>query len=217
MLKLRLTDELRGQIVVLALCFIVVGCAALAGNDSSGSTYRFGDYEVEKRYHEVTDPNRRSALDDAFSKYSIAPALDDCQSMATWYRDGLEVVLEGELLRQIEEDPSVESAKEILLSTKPIFGTLFHDILIDNPSLCSREEYLSVAETLPGIGPNAKRAEAMLNERGGQFNMSASVSLGGIVDAVAGVPRVFEVDCFKACTFESEDESNGIRDFIPLT
>ena len=213
---LRMTDALRSQVAVLALSFVVVGCAALAGNDSSGSTYRFGNYEVEKRHYQVADPNRRSALDDAFSKYSIAPVLDDCYSIAKWHRDGLEIVLEGELLRQIEEDPSIESAEQILASTNPIFSSLLYEILTTNPSICSREEYLRVEETLPVIGPNAQRAEALFNERGGYHNMSASENLGWTVDDVAGVQRVFEVDCFKACTFESEDESNGILDFIPL-
>ena len=215
-MQTKLKDMVGSQVVVVALSFVVLGCAALTSNDSSGSTYRFGNYEVEKRHYQVTDPNRRSALDDAFSKYSIAPVLDDCYSIAKWHRDGLEVVLEGEMLRQIEEDPSVESTEQILLSTNPIFGSLLYEILTANPSLCSREEYLRVKETLPVIGPNAQRAEALFNERGGYYNMSASEHLGWTVDDVAGVPRVFEVDCFKACTFESEDESNGIRDLIPL-
>lgn len=187
------------------LCAVLMVCASSTllgcGVDSSDSTsnavvFHSDDFESEFQGILLTDPLIIDQVNEAVSKYTDSPIVNGCIEMAAWYENGLEVIFDGNLIQMIEDDRTIDTARQVVPSVADMLRKVMIDVLKEDPALCSRESYVRAVDFIPEAGPVAQRARLLLRERGGEFGISPSETLGLALDIVEGVPVVTELEGF---------------------
>ena len=191
------TRVLLGSFTIVCIASILLSCGN-SGPDSNAklATFEVGDIKSEYYGSTLHSPDLIQAVDEAFDKYAEIPSLENCTDLATWYRDGLEVVLDGKLTNQIKGDPTIDTARQVLVSVSALINGVMFQLLEADPSICSRTDYLRVLESLPETGPVAASANLWLETRGGWLNLSPEAQLGVALDLLEGVPTVIELNGF---------------------
>ena len=200
-------------IIVLVTFVFAVSCAddgRTSGNEEV--VFEFGDVRIvddSRRYPYGVrrNPLLLSAVNNALAKYNQFPAMDSCADLASWYRDGLEIVFAGELEQIIVEDETIASARAIIIQTQGIFSSAIVKIIELNPSICTREDFLENIDGLPPVGRVAANFYSVVEERGGNTDISPTGHLRYALDIVEGVPLVTEWEGFDH-EFEIVPETN---------
>ena len=198
------TGALLGPFMIVCITAVLLSC----GNSGPNSTAKLATFEVgeiSSVYYgsELQRPDLIQAVDEAFDKYTEIPNLENCTDLANWYRDGFEVVLDGKLTRLIKDDPSIDTARQVLVSVATLVNNVMFQLLEADPSICSRKDYLRDLESLPETGPVAASANVWLQTRGGWLNISPEVQLGVALDRLEGIPTIIEL---KGFDYELETE-----------
>lgn len=201
---------------VAAICLSILTILGCSNHDveSSSSKYRFGNIVVERTHLLLTDADLITAVSNAFDNYTLAPDVQNCTDLAYWFRDGLEAVLEGNLVRLIQSDMTLTIGEQILPPVVGVFSQALVETLQLNPSVCTRESYIASVETLPEPGPIALEARTLLLERGGDKSVSPSAHLDSAVNVVEGVPIVVELHGFD--NLDVDDGTKSFTDWIPF-
>ncbi len=186
------THVLLGTFTILCVAPILLGCGNNSPDPTANAvTFEVGEIKVvDDRRQLLADPLLVQVVNDAFTKYTELPAMESCVDLASWYRDGIETVLEGNLLKLMEDDTSIVSARGILLQVVTIFNDAMVEILEVDPSVCSRNNYLKNLDRLPEAGPVGVAANSLLESRGGIFDSSPSTQLGSALKQVGHVPGI---------------------------
>jgi len=186
----------------IAVFVFAVSCAddgRTSGNEEV--VFEFGDVRIvddSRRYPYgvIGNPLLLSAANNALAKYNNFPEMNSCADLASWYRNGLETVIDGELEKIVLEDETIASARAIIIQTQGIFSSAIVKILELNPSICTREDFLQDIDRLPEVGPVAANVYSILEDRGGNTDISPTGHLRYALDIVEGVPLVTEWEGF---------------------
>ena len=182
---------------LVACVAVLLGCGnSGAESNAELATFEVGDIKSEYFGSTLHSPDLIQAVDEAFDTYTEMPSLENCADLATWYRDGLEVVLDGKLTKLIKGDPTIDTARQVLVSVSALISDMMFQLLEADPSICSRTDYLRDLESLPEAGPVATSANLWLETKGGWLNLSPEAQLGVALDLLEGVTTVIELKGF---------------------
>lgn len=182
-----------GLLCILMFCLLLPG-SAVSNSDWKYVNYTVGQFDVRYISFMLSNPELIQAVEVAVNNYDTVPDVNNCVELATWFRDGLETVLKGNLIELVANDPSVYTGRQVLPSITGILRQVMQQVLEADPSLCTKESYDDNLAVIPETGPLALKAKALLNKRGGHMGFSPAGQLGVVVDIVEGIPLVFELD-----------------------
>ena len=191
----RSTRVLLGPFTIVCIASVLLGCGNGSPSPTSDAvTFEVGEIKViDDRRQLLGDPLLVQAVNEALTKYTELPTMESCVDLALWYRDGMETILDGNLLQLIEDDKSISSARGILLQIVTLHNDVLVEIINMDASICSRENFLQNLELIPEAGPVAVIAHELLEARGGMFDSSPAGQLSLALDIAEGVPLTFEI------------------------
>ena len=184
----------------IVLCCVAVfgltitGCSSSEKNYSEGDIlYQSGEFVIEQGPPLELDPELAEAVSQAVDKYTVSPDVDDCGDLAQWYVDGLEVVLQGEILEILRATSSSDVATQSLPRVSTALKEKMVETLRQHKSLCPREpSYQGGATAAPELGAVAQEALRLMEKTGVNYSIDAPTVLRLAIDAAEGRPRVFE-------------------------
>jgi|GEM_PF-3355076 len=184
----------------IVLCWVAVlgltipGCSSSAKDYSEGDIlYQSGEFVIEQGPPLELDREFAEAVSRAVDKYTVSPDVDDCSDLAQWYVDGLEVVLEGEILEILRNTSSTDVATQSLPRVSIALKEKMVETLRRNRSLCPREpNYQGDEIAALELEQIAQEALGLMEKTGVYFSIDAPTVLRLAIDAAEGRPRVFE-------------------------
>lgn len=173
---------------------LVAGCAGV-----DLDPFELVSEESEEPF--VPDVGLSDAVDRAVSRYNESPDVETCSQLAEWYVNGLEVAFEGELVGLIENDPSIDTAYQVIPSVSRALIDTMVGSLKRNDSLCSRNQGLSIDSIVdsivsPELKPQTQKALYLLAQHGGYTSLEGSVGVKIAIDIVENRPLHFEINVF---------------------
>ena len=172
----------------------ITGCSSTVKNSSDeGILYQDGEFVIGQGPPLELDPELAEAVHRAVNKYTVLPDVTDCTELAQWYVDGLEVVLQGEILEILRATSSSDIATQSLPRVSVALQEKMAETLRQNEWLCPREPgFDNSILAIPELKPLAREALNLMEQTGVYFSIDASTVLKFAIDIAEGRPVVFE-------------------------
>ncbi len=173
---------------------IITGCSSSEKSRSEGDIlYQSGEFVIEQGPPLELDPELAEAVGRAVDKYTVLPDVADCSELAQWYVDGLEVVLQGEILEILRTTSSSDIATQSLPRVSAALQDRMAETLRQNDGLCLREPGSDNSQlVIPELKPIAREALNLMEQTGVYYSIDASTILKFAIDTAEGRPIVFE-------------------------
>lgn len=174
---------------------IISGCShEVTNSPDEVILYQDGDFVIGRSPPPELDPELAKAVSQAVNKYTVLPDVADCTELAQWYVNGLEVVLQGEILEILRANSSIDIALQSLPRVSSALRDKMVNTLRQNDRLCPREpdfdySILEISE----LKPLAREALNLMERTGVYFSIDAPTVLRLAIDIAEGRPLVFEV------------------------